>query len=125
MRTVRTSVALVAAGLILGSALAACGGDDSTPSAAAADASTSTSTPSTVAAAAEPSSEVFGQDDERGYSMASRYDDMVWTAGHLPEYFSPGDDIRVQTRQVMDALQRTLEQAGAGFDTVVMTNVYL
>ena len=70
-------------------------------------------------------SEVFGQDDDRGYSMAATHGDLVWTAGHLPETVSPGDDIESQTEAVMDALEATLEEAGAGFDTVVMTNVYL
>ena len=120
MRKVRTSVALVAAGLILGSVLAACGDDGSTPSAAA-----DTTTPTTDAEASEAVSEFIGPNGDRGYSMASTYDGIVWTAGHLPESFEPGDDIRVQTQEVMEALKATLERAGAGFDTVVMTNVYL
>ena len=70
-------------------------------------------------------SEVFGQDDVRGYSMAATYGGLVWTAGHLPESASPGDSIEVQTEAVMDDLEATLAEAGAGFDTVVMTNVYL
>jgi 2-iminobutanoate/2-iminopropanoate deaminase len=70
-------------------------------------------------------SEVFGQDDARGYSMAATYGDLVWTAGHLPESASPGDSIETQTEAVMKDLEATLEEAGAGFDTVVMTNVYL
>jgi 2-iminobutanoate/2-iminopropanoate deaminase len=110
MRKVRTAIALVATGLTIGS-LAACGDDVST-SASAADAD-------------EIRSEVFGQNDERGYSMAATYDGVVWTAGHLPESYVPGDDIREQTQEVMEALQSTLEQAGASFETVVMTNVYL
>lgn len=60
-----------------------------------------------------------------GYSQALRYGDLVWTAGHLPHSASPGDDIATQTRAVMDGLEATLEKAGASFDTVVMTNVYL
>ena len=70
-------------------------------------------------------SEVFDQNDDRGYSMASRYDGLVWTAGHLPEKASPGDSIGSQTKEVMESLEATLEEAGAGLDTVVMTNVYL
>jgi 2-iminobutanoate/2-iminopropanoate deaminase len=70
-------------------------------------------------------SEVFQQDASIGYSMASRYGDLVWTAGHLPAEALPGDSIRLQTKEVMEDLEATLEQAGAGFDTVVMTNVYL
>ena len=70
--------------------------------------------------------EVFGQDfQQRGYSRASRFGDLVWTAGHLPESASPADDVSAQTESVMQALEQTLEDAGAGFDTVLMTNVYL
>jgi 2-iminobutanoate/2-iminopropanoate deaminase len=72
-----------------------------------------------------PASEVFGQDDDRGYSMAATYGNLVWTAGHLPEAASPRDDIESQTKVVMEDLEATLEEAGSGLDTVVMTNVYL
>jgi 2-iminobutanoate/2-iminopropanoate deaminase len=60
-----------------------------------------------------------------GYSEAVRYGDLVWTAGHLPQSASPGDDIATQTKAVMEGLKATLSKAGASFDTVVMTNVYL
>jgi 2-iminobutanoate/2-iminopropanoate deaminase len=102
----RSSVLLIA----LAASLAACTDDDATPS----NADTSAEI-----------SEVFEQNDDRGYSMASRYDGLVWTAGHLPENASPGDSISSQTKEVMEDLEATLEKAGAGFDTVVMTNVYL
>ena len=72
-----------------------------------------------------PASEVFEQHDGRGYSMAATYGGLVWTAGHLPETSTERDDIRAQTREVMEALEATLAEAGASFDTVVMTNVYL
>jgi 2-iminobutanoate/2-iminopropanoate deaminase len=74
---------------------------------------------------APPGSAVFAPFPDRGYSMASRYGDLVWTAGHLPETAAPGDDVGLQTEAVMEGLRATLEQAGAGFDTVLMTNVYL
>ena len=69
--------------------------------------------------------EVFGQNSQMGYSAASRYGDLVWTAGHLPDPNSTGAPIGVQTDQVLTGLKRTLQQAGADFDTVVMTTVYL
>lgn len=72
-----------------------------------------------------PVSEVFRQSDEAGYSMASRYGDLVWTAGHLPDAEIAPADVEAQTELVMEALEDTLEEAGAGFDTVLMTNVYL
>jgi 2-iminobutanoate/2-iminopropanoate deaminase len=74
---------------------------------------------------ASPVSEVFAPNTERGYSMASRYGDLVWTAGHLPESVPVTESVGKQTEAVMDSLQDTLEQAGAGLDTVVMTNAYL
>lgn len=67
--------------------------------------------------------EVFGQNSQSGYSAASRYGDLVFTAGHLA--LSKGADITRQTEEVLAGLQRTLQQAGADFDTVLMTNVYL
>ena len=70
-------------------------------------------------------SDVIGQDESTGYSMAATYDGLVWTAGHLPAPYSSGDSIATQTARVMDALAVTLEATGAGFDTVVMTNAYL
>ena len=72
-----------------------------------------------------PESEVYGQDFERGYAQAARYGDLVWTAGHLPEAVSPTDSVAQQTEAVLDSLEATLEEAGAGFDTALITNVYL
>jgi 2-iminobutanoate/2-iminopropanoate deaminase len=68
--------------------------------------------------------ELFSQQPDRGYSLASRYGDLVWTAGHLPESALKGD-VRQQTEAVMDSIEATLEEGGASFDTVLMTNVYL
>jgi enamine deaminase RidA (YjgF/YER057c/UK114 family) len=78
-----------------------------------------------VAISPPPTREVFGEDSEAGLSGAARYGDLVWTAGHLPDDTSGAADITQQTEEVMDGLKSTLEQAGAGFDSVVMTNVYL
>ena len=70
-------------------------------------------------------SAVIDEDLRAGYSQAVRYGDLIWTAGHLPQSASPGDDIAKQTRAVMDGLETTLRKADASFDTVVMTHVYL
>lgn len=70
-------------------------------------------------------SAVVDENRDAGYSQAVRYGDLVWTAGHLPQSASPGDDVATQTKAVMDGLEATLRKAGASFDTVVMTNVYL
>ena len=62
---------------------------------------------------------------ENGYSQASVYGDLVWTAGHLPVQADSTDPFETQVEAVLDNLEATLEQAGAGFDTVLKTNVYL
>ena len=99
-------VLVLACVLIASSALVGCSGDDTASSEA-------------------DSPAVIGQDDSKGYSMAAKYGDLVWTAGHLPESASVTDSIETQTEAVMKDLGATLKEAGAGFDTVVMTNVYL
>ena len=58
-------------------------------------------------------------------SGAAVYGDLVWTAGHLPEGVSAAAPIQEQVEQVLDNLERTLESASAGFDTLLKTNVYL
>jgi 2-iminobutanoate/2-iminopropanoate deaminase len=81
----------------------------------------------TTAATAEPSlvaRELFGP-SHMGYSEASRYGDLVWTAGHLPLDADSTDRFAIQVEMVLDDLEATLEEAGAGFDTVLKTNVYL
>jgi 2-iminobutanoate/2-iminopropanoate deaminase len=72
-----------------------------------------------------PTTSVVDESRSSGYSEATRYGDLVWTAGHLPQSASPGDDVATQTKAVMEGLKATLRKAGASFDTVVMTNVYL
>jgi enamine deaminase RidA (YjgF/YER057c/UK114 family) len=50
---------------------------------------------------------------------------LIWTAGHLPEGIPAVSPIENQVEQVLDNLEVTLESAGAGFDTVLQTHVYL
>ena len=57
------------------------------------------------------------------YAGASRYGDLVFTAGHLP--FNPGAAIELQAESALDDLEDTLEAAGAGFDTLLKVNIYL
>lgn len=59
------------------------------------------------------------------YAEASRAGNMVWTAGQLPEGLPSTASIEDQVTLVLDSLEETLENAGAGFDTVVKANVYL
>jgi 2-iminobutanoate/2-iminopropanoate deaminase len=58
------------------------------------------------------------------YADASRYGDLVFTAGHLPLNV-PGGAFERQVEDVLDNLEATLEAAGAGFDTLLQANVYL
>jgi 2-iminobutanoate/2-iminopropanoate deaminase len=60
-----------------------------------------------------------------GYSDASRYGDLVWTAGQLPVQAHESDPFATQVSAVLDNLEATLTEAGAGFDTVLDTHVYL
>ena len=62
---------------------------------------------------------------DMGYSNAARYGDLVWTAGHLPFQANSTDPFETQVEAVLDNLEATLTEAGAGFDTVLKTNVYL
>jgi 2-iminobutanoate/2-iminopropanoate deaminase len=62
---------------------------------------------------------------DMGYASASRYGDLVWTAGHLPFDVAARAPIEDQVNAVLDDLEVTLEAAGAGFDNLIKTNVYL
>jgi 2-iminobutanoate/2-iminopropanoate deaminase len=80
--------------------------------------------------AASTTANISSTEDSDGGSASTdtasaTHGDLVWTAGHLPEATSPGDRIESQTKAVMEDLETTLQEAGADFDTVVMTNVYL
>jgi enamine deaminase RidA (YjgF/YER057c/UK114 family) len=79
---------------------------------------------SAPAAGSPPARELF-KETGLGYSMASRYGDLVWTAGHLPTMANPTDPFETKVEVLLDDLEATLEAAGAGFDTVLKTNVYL
>jgi 2-iminobutanoate/2-iminopropanoate deaminase len=64
------------------------------------------------------------------YSQAIRAGNLLFLSGQIPldpatgELAGPGD-VTVQTRQVLDNLGAVLAAAGAGFDAVVKTTVYL
>jgi 2-iminobutanoate/2-iminopropanoate deaminase len=60
-----------------------------------------------------------------GYTTASRHGDLVWSGGHLPFNSAEDAPMAEQVDAILDDLETTLEGAGAGFDTVVKTNVYL
>jgi 2-iminobutanoate/2-iminopropanoate deaminase len=54
---------------------------------------------------------------------ASRYGDLVFTAGFLGD--APGDDFAADVENSLDSLDAALEASGAGFDTLLKVNVYL
>lgn len=54
---------------------------------------------------------------------ASRFGDLVFTAGHLGD--APGDTFADDVTFALDELEETLEASGAGFDTLLKVNVYL
>src|SRR5215210_8586958 len=57
------------------------------------------------------------------YAAASRFGDLVFTAGHLPD--APGASFKAQVEDVLDRLEETLNASGAGFDTLLKVKVYL
>ena len=63
------------------------------------------------------------------YSQAIKLGELVFTSGQIA--LDPksgeiaGEDIRTQTRQVLENLRAVLESAGASMDTVVKTTIYL
>jgi 2-iminobutanoate/2-iminopropanoate deaminase len=61
------------------------------------------------------------------YADASRFGDLVWTAGHLgsgPAHETP-TSFEEEVEWALDRLEESLEAAGAGFDTLIKVNVYL
>lgn len=54
---------------------------------------------------------------------ASRYGDLVFTAGFLGD--APGDDFEADVNDSLNRLEAALEASGAGFDTLLKVNVYL
>jgi 2-iminobutanoate/2-iminopropanoate deaminase len=63
------------------------------------------------------------------YSQAVRVGDLLFCSGQIPLDPVTGElvagDIATQTRRVFANLQAVLEAAGAGFDAVARTTVYL
>ena len=63
------------------------------------------------------------------YSQAVVAGDLVFTAGQIALVPGTkelaGDDIRSQTRQVLQNLKAVLEAAGSGLDKAVKTTVFL
>jgi enamine deaminase RidA (YjgF/YER057c/UK114 family) len=63
-----------------------------------------------------------------GYSRAVRVGDHVYVAGSapiMPDGADPPADSYGQTRRCLEIIGAALEQAGAGFEHVVRTRVYL
>jgi 2-iminobutanoate/2-iminopropanoate deaminase len=71
--------------------------------------------------------QVPGIGNPQWYSSATRFGDLIWTAGEVPL----SDDQRCpetlagQVELTLDHLQATLEAAGGGFDTLIKVNTYL
>jgi 2-iminobutanoate/2-iminopropanoate deaminase len=63
------------------------------------------------------------------YSAAVRFGDMLFVSGQVPRDLRTGeplgDDIRTQTKAVLENLRRVLEAGGATLDDVVAVNAYL
>lgn len=63
------------------------------------------------------------------YSQAIVIDKLVFTSGQIPLHPTSGElvrgSIQEETTRVMDNLGAVLEAAGAGFDTVLKTTIFL
>jgi enamine deaminase RidA (YjgF/YER057c/UK114 family) len=57
------------------------------------------------------------------YVAASRFGDLVFTAGHLG--LADGTDFKADVEDALDRVEQTLEASGAGFDTLLKVKVYL
>jgi 2-iminobutanoate/2-iminopropanoate deaminase len=63
---------------------------------------------------------------DTSYAGASRFGDLIFTAGQLPENAAlSGASFPAQVNEALDRLEETLEASGAGFDTLLKVNVYL
>jgi 2-iminobutanoate/2-iminopropanoate deaminase len=70
---------------------------------------------------------VPGIGNPQWYSGASRFGDLIWTAGQVPARAdgSMPDDFAEQVTVTIDNLERTLAHAGASLDTLLKVNTYL
>lgn len=62
------------------------------------------------------------------YSVAVSYGDLIYTCGQIPLDLNgniAGDDIKTQTRQVIENLKNILEENGSSLGKVIKTTVYL
>ena len=70
---------------------------------------------------------IDGLGNPQWYSAGARFGDLVWTAGQVPTGpdGSIPEDFEQQAEIVLANLERTLEHAGAGLDTLIKVNSYL
>jgi 2-iminobutanoate/2-iminopropanoate deaminase len=70
---------------------------------------------------------VPGIGNPQWYASATRFGDLVWTAGQVPTDADGAmpDDFEEQVSVTLDNLERVLESAGAGLDTLIKVNSYL
>ena len=87
----------------------------------AACATDSNATPPGTPPATAPVRELINPGDI--LSDASRFGDLIFTAGHLPDDETAAIDEQVES--ALDNLEATLAAAGGGFDTLLKVNVSL
>lgn len=62
------------------------------------------------------------------YSQAVEFNNIIFTSGQIAlnrEGKLVGDDIKIQTRQVLENLKNILEENGSGLDCVIKSTIYL
>lgn len=70
---------------------------------------------------------VPGIGNPQWYSSASRFGDLIWTAGQIParEDGSMPEDFAEQVAVILDNLEITLRHVGGSLDTILKINTYL
>lgn len=70
---------------------------------------------------------IDGIGNPQWYSDATVFGDLIWTSGVIPKQADGtiSSSFDVQAATVVANLERVLETAGGGLDTLIKTNVYL
>ena len=70
---------------------------------------------------------IDGIGNPQWYSDATIFGDLIWTSGQIPKQADGtiASSFQVQASTVLSNLERVLETAGGGMDTLIKINVYL
>src|SRR5690349_6317437 len=74
---------------------------------------------------AQSGRQLFGADATRPFSGAAKAGGFIYVAGTIGADAKNKGDIKAQTRQTLETIDRTLKQAGSSLANAVSTMVYL